>query len=164
MKRNSLLIITLVFFSFYCAQGLKAQDDLNLNQQIKGIDSSSFFSQEGYYVWCTSVIRGEDNKYHMLYSRWPHGTRALDDDSMNYIFNGFRGWNKYSEIAYAVADKINGPYTYVKTILKGDGDPDKWDRYTMHNPQVKKFGQYYFLYHISNNFDSNLYKHKSIKC
>lgn len=161
MKRNSLLIITLVFFSFYCAQGLKAQDDLNLNQQIKGIDSSSFFSQEGYYVWCTSVIRGEDNKYHMLYSRWPHGTRALDDDSMNYIFNGFRGWNKYSEIAYAVADKINGPYTYVKTILKGDGDPDKWDRYTMHNPQVKKFGQYYFLYYISNNFDSNLYKHNN---
>ena len=136
---------------------LQAQDDLNMNAILGTVDSAGIFIQEDYYLWCSSVIKGEDNKYHMLYSRWPHGKRALDDDSMNYIFNGFRGWNKYSEIAYAVSDKLGGPYKFVKTILKGDGDKNRWDRFTMHNPQVRKFGDYYYLYYISNSYDSLLY-------
>lgn len=136
---------------------LTAQDNLDLNSRIGKVDTTGIFRQEGYYVWCTSVIKGDDGKYHLFYSRWKHGTRALDDDSMNYIFNGFRGWGKYSEIAYAVSDHIKGPYKFVKTILKGDGDPVKWDRFTMHNPQVRKFGEYYYLYYISNSYDSTLY-------
>lgn len=133
-----------------------AQDDLDLNKLIKPIDSVNIFKDERFYSWCSSVIKGEDGKYHMFYSRWPHGKRVLNDDAMNYIFDGFSGWNKYSEIAYAVSDKIGGPYKYVKTILKGDGDPNKWDRFTMHNPQIRKFGKYYYLYYISNSYDSTL--------
>ncbi|HEY1871372.1 MAG TPA: glycoside hydrolase family protein, partial [Chitinophagaceae bacterium] len=133
-----------------------AQDDLDISPMIGSVDSSDFFIQNDYYLWCSTVIKGEDGRYHMFYSRWPHGKRALDDDSMNYIFDGFRGWNKYSEIAYAVSDKVNGPYKYVKTILKGDGSKNKWDRFTMHNPQVRKFGDYYYLYYISNSYDSTL--------
>src|SRR5688572_15101472 len=133
-----------------------SQDDLDINALIRPVDSYQIFSEDDYYLWCSSVIKGEDGKYHMFYSRWSHGKRPLDDDSMNYIFNGFRGWNKYSEIAYATADKINGPYKYVKTILKGDGDSAKWDRFTMHNPQVRKFGKDYYLYYISNSYDSTL--------
>ena len=148
-----------VFFVgiFFLLSNSKAQDNLNLNARIGKVDSAGIFHQDGYYVWCTSVIKGEDGKYHMFYSRWQHGKRVPDDDSMNYIFNGFRGWNKYSEIAYAVSDKLEGPYKYVKTILKGDGDKNKWDRFTMHNPQVRKFGKYYYLYYISNSYDSTLY-------
>jgi hypothetical protein len=101
------------------------QDDLDSNRQIGEIDSINLFAAPKHYTWCSSVIKGEDGRCHMFYSRWPHGKRALDDDSMNYIFDGFRGWNKYSEIAYAVSDKIGGPYKYVKTILKGDGDKNK---------------------------------------
>lgn len=149
---------TFIIAVFLLPGNLNAQDDLNLNARLGKVDSAGIFHQDGYYVWCTSVIKGDDGKYHMFYSRWPHGKRALDDDSMNYIFNGFRGWNKYSEIAYAVSDNIKGPYKYVKTILKGDVDKDKWDRFTMHNPQVRRFGKYYYLYYISNSFDSTLYK------
>lgn len=150
--------ITVAFVGiFFMLSNLKAQDNLNLNARIGKVDSTGIFRQDGYYVWCTSVIKGGDGKYHMFYSRWPHGKRMADDDSMNYIFNGFRGWNKYSEIAYAVSDKLEGPYKYVKTILKGDGDKSKWDRFTMHNPQVRKFGKYYYLYYISNSYDSTLY-------
>ena len=138
-----------------------SQDDLDLNALIGKVDSSDFFIQKDYYLWCSAVIKGEDGKFHMLYSRWPHGKRALDDDSMNYIFDGFRGWNKYSEIAYAVSDKVNGPYKYVKTILRGNGDKDRWDRFTMHNPQVRKFGGYYYLYYISNSFDSSLFRNSN---
>jgi hypothetical protein len=150
-------LITVVIAFFLLLGNLHAQDDLNLNARMGKVDSTGIFQQDGYYVWCTSVIKGDDGKYHMFYSRWKHGKRTLDDDSMNHIFNGFRGWNKYSEIAYAVADNIKGPYKYVKTILKGDGDKTKWDRFTMHNPQVRKFGQYYYLYYISNSYDSTLY-------
>ena len=150
-KLSAVVIAVLLLLS-----NLYAQDNLNLNARIGKVDSSGIFHQDGYYVWCTSVIKGDDGKYHMFYSRWPHGKRALDDDSMNYIFNGFRGWNKYSEIAYAVADSIKGPYKHVKAILKGDADKDKWDRFTMHNPQIRRFGKYYYLYYISNSYDSTL--------
>jgi len=133
-----------------------AQDDLNFQELMKEVDSSMIFFSSDNYTWCSSVIKGEDGKYHMFYSRWSHGKRILDDDSMNYIFNGFKGWCKYSEIAHAVSDKLNGPYKYVSTVLKGDGDPDHWDRFTMHNPQIRKFDKYYYLYYISNSFDSSL--------
>ena len=29
------------------------------------------FRMEGYWVWCGSVAKGEDGKYHMLASRCP---------------------------------------------------------------------------------------------
>jgi len=101
------------------------QDDLNFQQMLQEVDSTEIFFSKDYYTWCSTVIKGEDGKYHMFYSRWPHGKRSLDDDTMNYIFNGFKGWCKYSEIAYAVSDKLNGPYKYVSTVLKGDGDPGR---------------------------------------
>src|SRR4051794_24840105 len=71
-----------------------AQDNLDLHELIGTVDSSDIFIQKDYYQWCSSVIKGDDRRYHMFYSRWPHGKRALADDSMNYIFDGFRGWNK----------------------------------------------------------------------
>lgn len=137
---------------------VKAQDDLDLQSMLqKEINPSQLFLSDSFYTWCSSVVKGEDGRYHMFYSRWPHGSRTLDDDSLNYIFNGFSGWLKYSEIAYAVADRVDGPYHYVKTILKGSGAPGAWNRYTMHNPQIRKFGNYYYLYYISNAFDSSFH-------
>ncbi|HEY4324812.1 MAG TPA: glycoside hydrolase family protein [Mucilaginibacter sp.] len=160
MKRKRLItahiLPLLVFVGVLMGFNAYAQDDLDINKLIKPVDSAGIFRQDDYYLWCSSVIKGEDGKYHMFYSRWPHGKRPLDDDAMNYIFDGFSGWNKYSEIAYAVSDKIGGPYRYVKTILKGDGDKNKWDRFTMHNPQVRKFGKYYYLYYISNSCDTTM--------
>jgi len=132
-----------------------AQDNLNLAEMKMAIDSSNILVSPEYYTWGASAVKGEDGKYYLFYSRWSHGERKLDDDSMNYIFNGFRGWNKYSEIACAVSDNLYGPYRHVKTILKGSGDPLRWDRFTMHNPQIKQFDGYYYLYFISNAFDSN---------
>ena len=143
-------------FTFCLSGSCASQDNLDLQSLLKPVDSSAIFVTDNYYTWCSTVIKGEDGKYHMFYSRWSHGKRTASGDSMNYIFNGFRGWNKYSEIAYAVSDKLSGPYTYISTILKGDGDPKHWDRFTMHNPQITKFGNYYYLYYISNSFDSTL--------
>jgi hypothetical protein len=156
MKRIYRFGIYLLFATVLSSKCL-GQDDLNMNELLGTVDSSDFFIQKDYYLWCSTVIKGDDGKFHMFFSRWSHGKRALEDDSMNYIFDGFKGWNKYSEIAYAVSDKIDGPYKYVKTVLKGDGDKNRWDRFTMHNPQVRKFGNYYYLYYISNSYDSSLF-------
>lgn len=101
----------------------------------------TLFLSDSFYTWCSSVIKGEDGRYHMCYSRWPHGKRTADDDSLNYIFNGFSGWLKYSEITYAVALlQTRQQVRYVKTILKGTGDPGSWDRYT-----IKRETRRYYL-------------------
>jgi hypothetical protein len=137
------------------ASQVNGQDNLDLHALLPDeIDSSKIFVSDSFYSWCSSVVQGEDGKYYLFYSRWPHGNHPPDDDSMNHIFNGFKGWLKYSEIACAVAEKPCGPFHYVKTILKGSGDKNAWDRYTMHNPQIRKFGRYYYLYYISNSYDS----------
>ncbi|SMO71581.1 glycoside hydrolase family protein [Solitalea koreensis] len=142
-----------VFVSSCFSTNCHAQDNLDFQKLIKEVDSSNIFYSNEHYTWCSSVIKGEDGKYHMFYSRWSHGKRTLDDDSMNYIFNGFKGWCKYSEIAHAVSDHLTGPYHHTSTVLKGDGNPAHWDRFTMHNPQIRKFGAYYYLYYISNSYD-----------
>lgn len=151
---NRIIVLGFMFFS---ASSCLSQDNLDFQQLIKEVDSSSgiFYSQD-YYTWCSTVIKGEDGKYYMFYSRWAHGKRSVETDSMNYIFNGFRGWNKYSEIASAVSDKLEGPYKYVATVLKGDEDPNSWQRFTKHNPQIRKFGEYYYLYYTGNTYDSSL--------
>ena len=131
-----------------------AQDNINLSQKLGKVDSSNIFVSKDYYTWCSSVIKGDDEKYYMFYSRWPHGKRALDDDSLNYIFDCFAGWQKYSEIAIAVSDKLTGPYKHITTVLKSTGKAGLWNRFTMHNPHIQKFNGYYYLYFISTAFDS----------
>ena len=140
----------------------RSTDNLNINQLIKPVDSSNIFIDPGYYIWCGSSILGEDGKYYLFYSRWPHGPRVKDDDSLNQIFDGFKGWQKYSEIAIAVSDKPTGPYKHVKTILKGNFNEQRWDRYTFHNPQVNYFNGQYYLYFISNSFNDNMHFSKTL--
>jgi len=154
VSRNNMPAYNLTLFILFFLRFSAAQDNLEL--RLSPIDSAHIFIQDDYYVWCGSVIE-DCGKYRMLYSRWPHGKRELSDDSLNGVFNGFRGWCKYSEIAYAVSDKLTGPYRHVKTILKGDGDAKKWNRFTMHNPQIRKFGNCFYLYFISNSYDSALF-------
>lgn len=145
----------MVFFLIH--YGALAQDNLDFGNLIGQVDSSDFFSSPDFYTWCSSVVKGEDGKYYMFYSRWSHGARAETDDPMNYIFNGFSGWCKYSEIACAVSDKIDGPYKYLATVLKFNGS-QTWDKYTFHNPQIRKFGKKYYLYYISNSYDPTLFE------
>jgi hypothetical protein len=152
-RKNSLLSVLIIFLLISFLQ-VQAQEDLNLQQKLGKIDSANIFVSKDNYTWCSSVIKGDDNKYYMFYSRWPHGKRALDDDSLNYIFDGFAGWQKYSEIAIAVSEKLAGPYKHITTVLKSTGKAGLWDRFTMHNPHIQKFDGYYYLYFISTAYDS----------
>lgn len=156
MKLYLFLALFLCSMNFAIAQK-KSTDNLNINSLINPIDSTNIFIDPGYYIWCGSSIMGEDGKYYLFYSRWPHGPRIKDDDSLNNIFDGFKGWQKYSEIAIAVSEKPTGPYKHIKTILKGNFSEQRWDRYTFHNPQINYFNGKYYLYYISNSFNDNMH-------
>ncbi len=156
------LIKCLVLSGLFFLNISYSQDDLDLSVKIKPVDSTNMFLLDSFYTWCGSAVKGEDGKYHLFYSRWPHADKKLDDDSMNYIFNGFSGWQKYSEIAHAVSDKITGPYKHVNVVLKGSRKEGDWKRFFMHNPMITKFDGKYYLYFISNAFDSNYVVNKTV--
>lgn len=92
---------------------------------------------EGWHVWGTSPIWGDDGKVHVFFSRW----QGEHDN-----------WLTGSEIAHAVAEKPEGPYTVIGTVLKGRGG-NYWDAHTIHNPTIHKVGDKYVLFYIGNNLD-----------
>lgn len=96
---------------------------------------------ENYYVWCCAPILDEDGKVHLFYSRWPQ----------QY---GMGGWIHKSEIAHAVADKPDGPYTYLETvIMPREG---YFDATSCHNPHIKYIDDTYYLFYMGNS-DSSVY-------
>jgi hypothetical protein len=92
-----------------------------------------------YYIWCGSMVRGDDGKYHLFYSRWP---RSL----------GFHAWVTHSEVAHAVGDSLAGPFRHVDVALPARGR-DYWDGLCTHNPCILRLGAKYFLYYMGNTGD-----------
>ena len=41
-----------------------------LKEYMQPVSDKKGFNMEGYWVWCGSVVKGEDGKYHMFASRW----------------------------------------------------------------------------------------------
>jgi alpha-L-fucosidase len=112
-------------------------DDLFIRDRLQPVSVSNIFKSPGYYQWCTSIIRGEDGKYHLFYSRW----------KKEY---SFYGWLTHSEIAHAVSASPSGPWKYKETVLRGRGK-GHWDAITAHNPKIKHFDGKYYLYYCSTN-------------
>lgn len=61
------------------------------------------FAMDGWWVWCGSVVHGEDG-------RWP----------MSHPM--FQGYTVCSEIVRAVADTPVGPYTFVELAFSNGGE------------------------------------------
>lgn len=113
------------------------KDELNLSKQMLPIGPDQMLKDPNYFNWGSSIIKGEDGKYHLFYSRWPRK------------YN-FTAWLTHSEIAHAVADHPAGPYTFLEISLKSNSD-NQWDAITAHNPKIKFFEGKYYLYYISTN-------------
>lgn len=92
---------------------------------------------ENKYVWGNSPIEGPDGKIHVFYSRWPKS------ESMS-------GWIHSSEIAHAVADKPEGPYEHIDTVLSPRGK-GFWDATTCHNPSIHFVDGKYALFFMGNS-------------
>ncbi len=97
------------------------------------------FRMDGYWVWCGSVIRGEDGRYHMFASRWPK----------RYPF--FEGYVFYSEVVRASADRPEGPYRFEEIVLPVRGE-NLWDGRMTHNPTLHKSGDTFLLYYIGSTY------------
>ncbi|MBB6729444.1 glycoside hydrolase family protein [Cohnella zeiphila] len=93
------------------------------------------FRMEGYWVWCGSVVKGEDGKYHMFASRWPKHLPMHP------------GWLVGSEIVRAVSDTPEGPYEFREVALPARG-AEYWDGRCTHNPHIVKHGDEYLLYYM----------------
>ena len=114
--------------------GFSFSDESPFAKKIKPI--GRILEMEDFYVWCNSPIIADDGKVHLFFSRW---------DSKK----GMGGWIKGSEIAHAVADIPEGPYTFLETVLA----PREgfFDSTTCHNPLIKKVDGKYCLFYMGNS-------------
>jgi len=103
--------------------------------QLGSVPRSGGFRMQGYWIWCGSVIRGDDGRYHLFASRWPK--------SMPF----HPGWMTSSEIVRAVADRPAGPYEFQQVVLPARG-AEWWDGRSTHNPSIARHGDTYVLFYM----------------
>ncbi|MEN8115345.1 MAG: glycoside hydrolase family protein [Bacteroidota bacterium] len=139
-----------VLCSLILISGCRKAEDYTLNisaipidAQIEGdfLIGTSVLNDPNRFVWGGSVVKGEDEKYHMLYSTWECG------DSIPAFSNS---WVLHSKIAYAVSDYPDRNFQFQKIVLTGralDGDSTAWDAQMVHNPHLKRFNNKYYLYY-----------------
>lgn len=93
------------------------------------------YSDQDYWIWCGSVVQGEDGAYHMFASRWPKDLGF----GANWLFN--------CEIVRASSKNPEGPYTFQEVVL-GRRGRTFFDGMNVHNPYIRKWNQTYYLYYI----------------
>ena len=131
MQQFGLFVLLLCCTSYLRAQ--EGTDNLFLRDRLEPVKEENIFKTEGYFNWGASIIKGDDGKYHMFYSRW----------KKEYTF---LGWLTFSEVAHASAKDPAGPWKYRETVLTGRGK-GHWDAITAHNPKIKFFDGKYYLYY-----------------
>ncbi|QZT38064.1 glycoside hydrolase family protein [Halosquirtibacter xylanolyticus] len=149
MKKQLLticMIHVLVLLGHTAKSQNSSNDNLNLYHRIGKIKDDNIFKTRDYFNWGGSIIKGEDNKYHLFYSRWK---------------DNFYGWLTASEIAHAVSLTPSGPWKYEETVIMGRGK-GHWDAITAHNPKIKYFNGKYYLYYISTNAGDMNYTRKML--
>lgn len=131
MKHVIILLILLGFIG--CKQGIHQSIPVqpDIASMLQPIPQQAILKDSLYYIWGASPIKGDDNKYHLFYSRWK---KEL----------GFMAWVTHSEIAHAVSDSLLGPYTFSDIALPARGN-SFWDGTTTHNPTIHKFDNNYSI-------------------
>lgn len=136
----------LVLGAFICLQSIFAQKIDNLvelkkqskNELFNNLDKAPYtptFESEGYWSWGSSVVKGDDGKYHMYVSRFP---KTLPFHP---------GWMVSSEIVHAVSDVPEGPYEFSDVALPARG-AQYWDGRSTHNPRIFKHNSKYYLVYM----------------
>ncbi len=123
--------------SYNVAVPLKPRNShsLDFTKLIPENPEKHIFSMENYNVWCNGVVKGDDGKYHMFFSRWPKS-------------RGHEAWVTHSEIAHAVSDSLFGAYHFSDVCLPARGD-EYWDGEMTHNPHVIRYNNKYYLYYTA---------------
>ncbi|OXS54763.1 glycosyl hydrolase family 43 [Cohnella sp. CIP 111063] len=106
-----------------------------MNFKMLPAPKSGGFRMEGYWVWCGSVVKDEEGRFHMFASRWPKWLPMHP------------GWIVASEIVRAVADTPEGPYRFQEVVLPARG-AEYWDGRSTHNPHIVKHQGRYLLFYM----------------
>ena len=114
-------------------------DAIDFAGRIEPAPVNGGFKMDDYWVWCGSVIKGEDKRYHMFSSRWPKK------------YPMFEGYTLFSEIVRAVSDELAGPYHYEESILPFKR-PGCWDERMAHNPSILHHNGIYYLFYIGSTY------------
>lgn len=136
IKKMKKLIVVLILGISLVGKA-QSTDDLNLAEMIQPIGEENILYEPGFYNWGSSIVKGNDGKYHLFYAQM---TEKL----------GFYTWLTDGLISRAISDKPEGPYKHVEVVLKGRGK-GHWDANTAHNPRIKYFNGKYYLYYMSTN-------------
>ncbi len=121
-----------------------SDNDIDFTKLLKPVPHHAKFIDPDYFIWGGSMVKGDDEKYHLFYSRW----------KKEY---GHNAWLTRSEIAHAIAETPTGPYKHHQVVLPLR-DLKYWDGGTTHNPTVHKFGNKYYLYYMGNTGDGKVIK------
>lgn len=107
----------------------------NLLDMLLPAPKNGGFRMDDYWVWCGSVVKGEDGNYHMFASRWPKWLPMHP------------GWLVKSEIVRAMSDNPVGPYKFQEVVLPARG-AQYWDGRSTHNPHITKVKDKFLLYYM----------------
>ena len=92
-----------------------------------------------YYVWGSTVTRGEDGRYHMFATCWPRSAGKSFKISPEGSFYG------HTTICKAVSDTPEGPYRFEGQVI--EPREGMWDGVSCHNPALIRHKGRYVLYY-----------------
>jgi hypothetical protein len=143
-KMKLLVVLIILSVSFSCSQKVKTDQGTpeydvrwtnHIYSAMQEAPVGGGFQMEGYWVWCGSVIKGDDGMFHMFASRWPK----------KLPFHP--GWMVASEVVHALADKPEGPYQFNDVALPARG-AEFWDGRSTHNPRITKYKDTYYIFYM----------------
>lgn len=111
-------------------------EDYAIANMVQTIPVGNIQMDPAWHIWCGSMVKGYDGKYHLYYSRWPRPETTHG------------AWISHSEVAHAVAESPEGPFEFSDVALgKREDNTLAWDCATAHNPYIMmKDGKYYLYY------------------
>ncbi|MEC0228703.1 glycoside hydrolase family protein [Paenibacillus alba] len=120
---------------------------MNFHSMMLSVPSQAVFQMDGYQVWCPTVAKGKDGRYHMLFSCWPASS-------------GHDAWVTQSKVGHAISDNPLGPYQFQGIVLQGSGGTS-WDADVIHNPTMIAYGDKYYLYYMANYGNGEYWDHRN---
>ena len=141
------LIVSLLFIvlsSFAKRKSNVTSGNLDFHSLLLPVPLTAKFENDSMFTWCGTMVKGNDSKYHLYYSRWPRRF-------------GPQAWVTHSEVAHAVGNSPFGPFVFSDVTLPTRG-AEFWDGLCTHNPTIHFFKGKYFLYYMGNTGDGKIVK------
>lgn len=131
------MLVTLL--AVLCFTGCTQHEERAFIDRLMPAPKGAGFAMPGYWIWGSSVIKGDDGKYHIFADMWAEDL-------------GFGAWVTNTEIAHGVSDTPEGPYVFSDMALTRR-DARYFDGCSVFNPRVIEFDGVYYLYYVGTTYD-----------